>query len=254
IAGNQSDGSGGGLRLYLSNSGNSVSLLNTTVSGNAADNNGGGLYFSTSGGGNTLAVAHNTITANTADVDDNGSGDGGGIYVNGDAPEVTNTILSGNSDDTTLGASAGKAPVEAVHPDCSGSISTAGVNLIGDTTGCAGTFTNDLVGTEYDADLKELTKVPGMEISIHDLGLSSDAINAADPATCAEEDAIGQVRNENACDIGAVESISLAIALYQQSNGGCTIGSGSAGLASGMGLLLLAVAGAFAFERRRRRS
>lgn len=252
IAGNQSDGSGGGMRLYLSNSGNDVTVLNTTISGNMADGYGGGLYLTTSGG-NTLAITHNTITANTADFDDNGIGDGGGIYAAGDTPVVTNTILSGNSDDTTLSLSAGKAPVEAVHPDCSGSITTAGVNLIGDATGCTGTFTNDLVGSDYDAGLLGLTKVPGLPISIHDLGLASDAINAADPATCAEEDAIGQTRDPDACDIGAVESISLAIYLYNEANGGCTISARESGGIS-MALLLLAVAGVFAFERRRRRS
>ena len=101
--------------------------------------------------------------------------------------------------------------------------------------------------------LGELIEVPGLRIAIRDLLLGSAAINAADPATCAEMDAIGQTRNEDACDIGAVESISLAIYLYKEANGGCTIGA-SGGAVSSMSLLLLAIAGAFAFERRRRRS
>lgn len=250
IAGNEAGNNGGGLYAYASSSATAM-LLNTTVSGNTAANSGGGLYLSSSGG--SMSITHGTITNNIADNDHEDDANGGGLYVLSDAPTITNTIIAGNDDASDV-AVPGSVKGDTLHDDCSGSITTAGVNLIGDTTGCAGTFTNDLVGTEYDAGLLELTQVPGLPISIHDLGLASDAINAADPATCADEDAIGQTRNADACDIGAVESISLAIYLYNEANGGCTIGTGDGGVASSMSLLLLAVGAAFAFERRRRRS
>ncbi|MCB0219913.1 MAG: hypothetical protein KDH09_09485 [Chrysiogenetes bacterium] len=249
IAGNTANGNGGGLYAYASSSA-TATLLNTTVSGNAATGHGGGLYLDSSGG--SMAITHGTITDNTADDDNNDTGNGGGIYALSDAPTVTNTIIAGNDDASDVTPAGVKGP-PTLHDDCSGSITTAGVNLIGDTTGCSGTFTDDLVGSEYDAGLLALTKVPGLPISIHDLGLASDAINAADPATCAEEDAIGQTRNPDACDIGAVESISLALYLYNEANGGCTMSASESGGIS-MALLLLAVAGVFAFERRRRRS
>jgi hypothetical protein len=78
-----------------------------------------------------------TVTYNTADVDNDGSGDGGGI-ASPNTLTMTNTIVAGNEDKS------------GEDPDCSGSIASGDYNLlgIGDSAGCSFTpQSHDQVGT-----------------------------------------------------------------------------------------------------------
>ena len=240
--------SGGGVYVY-STSVDSGEILNTTISGNTALDDGGGIYLDNSGGG--MLLRHNTITSNTADSDNDGTGDGGGIFSGADAvpTRLSNSVVWDNHDSSVAPGFAGKA--YEVYPDCAGTFVSEGVNLIGDATGCMGLSAGDLIGA--DADLGPLTPVPATVIAVHDPGLMSAAIDAAGPTECAATDAIGQLRNPNACDIGAVESVAFRLFLAAAADDGCTLQASGGGVASSMTLLVLAVAGAFAFERRRRR-
>src|SRR5690606_524330 len=134
IAGNEAGTHGGGVHI-LADTSDQFDFLNTTVSGNMADDHGGGLYLVNSGG--TVALTHLTVTGTTSDVDDNANGDGGGIYSSQDTVDLVNSIVSGNFDASTMVESAGRG-TPVVEPDCSGNFASAGVNLIGDDTGCEG--------------------------------------------------------------------------------------------------------------------
>ena len=95
IAGNYTDGTGGGIASHAS-----FIISNSTLSGNVAlRKNGGGVFLRLNG---SLAVNNSTIT-------DNQAVDGGGIYIAGSAISVDlqSTIIAGNR------ASAGAADVSA---------------------------------------------------------------------------------------------------------------------------------------------
>jgi CSLREA domain-containing protein len=90
---NNSAVDGGG--LYLD--GSYYAELYGTFSGNIATNNGGGFYSHNS----SARFAFSTITNNTADADDNGSGDGGAIYVvepNANGHSISESIVYSNMD------------------------------------------------------------------------------------------------------------------------------------------------------------
>jgi CSLREA domain-containing protein len=119
-------GNGGG--IY--NGAGDLSLDKCTVSGNSSGDSGGGIYSAGS-----LSLLYTTIAKNKADFDGDGAGDGGGIRVGGGIANARNTIIGDNSD---------RWP-EA--PDCSGSLTSLGYNLIEDTDGCTvASTTGDLFG------------------------------------------------------------------------------------------------------------
>jgi CSLREA domain-containing protein len=94
IANNEATRAGGGIR----NTG-TLTLVNTLVLLNFADKNGGGIHNDNSEGStNPIAlIVNSTIAVNVADADDlNGDGDGGGIYNNGGAVRLINTIVATN--------------------------------------------------------------------------------------------------------------------------------------------------------------
>ena len=77
---------------------------------------------------------------NTADSDTNGSGLGGGVLTDstiGVDFEISNTIIGNNG-------------FPASSPDCAGPITSAGYNLIEDTTGCVlgGDLTGNILATD----------------------------------------------------------------------------------------------------------
>ena len=121
---------GGGLYTYDNGT---MGLSNCTVSGNSASENGGGLY-TTTGGIATLADA--TIAGNAAGLN------GGGLYSTAASAELVtlgNTIVAENT-----------AATEG--PDASGTFTSLGTNLIGETNGSLGwlgsvSLTPDLTGT-----------------------------------------------------------------------------------------------------------
>ncbi len=67
-------------------------IVNSTLSGNKAFNDGGGIFAQSA-----VRLENATITANTADFNDDGVGQGGGLYIN-DLTVVTakNSIIHGN--------------------------------------------------------------------------------------------------------------------------------------------------------------
>jgi hypothetical protein len=178
-------GSGG-----LSNSG-TLTLTNSTVARNHAVAFGGG-GISNSG---TLTITNSTLSENT-----HGSlaGAGGGIFNSGTV-ELHNTILARNT--------SGSGP--STSPDCSGSLTSRGHNLIGDTTGCTiALHASDLMG---DPGLDAFTDDPTPGVGHFPLLATSPAIDAGNDAGCPPTDQLGQPRirvhpsSPGVCDIGAIE-------------------------------------------------
>jgi CSLREA domain-containing protein len=83
---------GGGIRK---GNGGTLQVTNSTISGNSANSVGGGLDLASGG-----AIRHSTITNNTADANNDGTGQGGGLYATGSAPTVNHTIIAGNQTKT----------------------------------------------------------------------------------------------------------------------------------------------------------
>ena len=110
-----------------------LALDNCTVSGSSAEQHAGGIY--TSG---LLTLRHSTIADNTADSDNNGFGDGGGIYFARGRINVMNTIIGDNYD---MGGEA--------H-DCRGVLTSQGYNLLQSGAGCTvdGDTTGNIMGED----------------------------------------------------------------------------------------------------------
>ena len=151
---------------------------------------GGGGIYNNSG---TLTLTNSTVSGNSS------SCAGGGIY-NSDTVNFKNTIIAGNS----TGGSA---------PDCLGTVTSQGYNLVQDTSGC--TITGDTTGniTGQDPLLDPLAlNAPGTT-ETRALGTGSPAIDAGNPAApgsggnaCEATDQRGVARPGGAaCDIGAYE-------------------------------------------------
>jgi CSLREA domain-containing protein len=193
ISNNDDDSSGGG--LY--NSGTLI-IVNSTISGNSTTLHGGGLYSS-----GTTNLYNVTIANNTADSDADGIGQGGGIV--GDST-VRNSIIAGNL----------TSPFNA--RDCSGTLTSEGYNLIGDTDFC--TIIGDTTGNVLNANplLGPLQNNGGNTLT-HALLAFSPAIQGGDPAGCIDHtgnllttDQRGYIRPVNTfgapgteCDMGAYE-------------------------------------------------
>ena len=164
--------------------------MDVTISGNEADNNGGGIASS-----GQLDLQNVTVTANTADANAGTLGDGGGIAQTGGQVRLRNTIVAGNIDSFD----------EA--PDCVGTLTSLGHNLIGDETGCNFVeAAGDLVGTgavPIDPMLGPLA-LNGGTTPNHALLAGSPAINAGDPAGAPTIDQRGFLRIAPP-DIGAYE-------------------------------------------------
>jgi CSLREA domain-containing protein len=117
---------GGGVGNY-----GSLTITNTTISGNSATS-GGGIYNHPTG---TLTLISSTMYSNNII---NFSVGGGGIRNNSGVAMIRNSIIAGN---TNAGA--------AIGPDCVGSFTSLGYNLIGKTNDSTG-FTSasqDQVGS-----------------------------------------------------------------------------------------------------------
>ncbi len=187
VIGNVYDGGG------IDNAGSLV-VVNSTLSGNQTDYDGGGLANT-----GTAELNNVTIANNRADADGNGNGYGGGIYQTG-----TLTLRNSLVGDNLLGTSATSTI------DCSGTLTSAGHNLVETTTGCTfATTTGDITGLDPALDM--LANYGGPVFTIR-LQASSPAIDAGNPAGCTDENAAiltidqrGYARDA-ACDIGAYEA------------------------------------------------
>ncbi len=189
---------GGGINNYGGVETNELTLTNTTVSGNAATWDGGGLYSSRSGLlWNPMVLVHSTIADNTADSDDNGSGDGGGVYNDEGVSIVRNTVIADNHD-----LSGGTS-----HPDWSLDLRSEGYVLLGDSTGT--TLSQDEPSTDMidvNPGLAPLAENGG-ETETHALSADSPARDALPLARCwLAVDQRGVPRPQrSACDLGAYE-------------------------------------------------
>lgn len=182
-----------------------LTLVNSTISGNSTPGNGGGIYI---GGSGTTNLFNVTVTNNTADSENNNIGDGGGIRTAGGPVNFRNSLIGGNFDNSS----------GAQHPDCSGTLTGQGYNLIQDTIGC--TIGGDTTGnvTGFSPNLGSLQNNGGPTFT-HALLTGSPAIDAGNPAGCVDQnstllttDQRGYVRpvdgdgNASAiCDMGAYE-------------------------------------------------
>ncbi len=174
----------------LFRTGGAVTIANSTFSHNSADNTGtsGGAIHAANGG---VAANNVTIAFNT------GAGGGGGVY---GAVTLGNTILAGNS-----------APT---GPDCNGSITSTGHNLIQVPCTIGGDATGNLIG-QVPA-LGALANYGG-PTQTHALLPGSPGLDAADPGVpgsgggaCEATDQRGTTRPQpggGRCDMGAFELI-----------------------------------------------
>jgi fibronectin-binding autotransporter adhesin len=181
VASAGADGRAGGLAL-----GGSVtdSIVNSTIASNQAagfNSNAGGIETDA----NALTVTNTTVARNAA-------GSGGGLSVTGGTTTLEATIVAKNS---------------ATHsPDCKGTISSAGHNLIGKTLGCAGFGATASDKRNVDAKLGLLAANGGPTRTLALLN-GSPALNAILPAQCAvTADQRGVKRPQGPrCDIGSFE-------------------------------------------------
>jgi hypothetical protein len=196
----------------------SVTMVNSTVSGNAAiggiegpcttcghhegggDGYGGGALC-TSDATIPITLVNTSVAGNQASGGSgtpNGQGFGGGLYGGLYCPPgitLTNSIVASN--------------VGSSGPDCDGTVTSGGHNLLGSDSSCSGfTGVGDLVNV--DPVLGPLQNNGGPTLTIALLS-GSPAIDAADDAVCAAppvngKDQRGVARPQGPhCDIGAYE-------------------------------------------------
>ena len=183
ITDNTTDGSGGGVH----NTHTKMNIANSTISGNTAKDGGGAYNIF----GGELTITNSTISNNNA------AAEGGGLYNgiasrrgSGGIASLANTIIANN------GASTG--------PDCFGSPTSVGHNLIGNTTGCEfAPASGDLVNV--DPLLGPLRDNGGSTLT-HGLLPGSPALGAGDDRAAPASDQRGVARPQcGTSDIGAYE-------------------------------------------------
>jgi predicted outer membrane repeat protein len=196
---NVSGSFGGGALISASGT---LNLTNVTFSDNRANDDGGALLTQLSSITNLNDV---TFTGNVADADDDGGGDGGGLYNAGGSINVQNTILARNID------RGGEAP------DCGENLGgtvfeSGGHNLIGSTVGCPFLALDSDIFPVANPRLAPLAHNGGFTQTVA-LRRHSKAINHGSgkrPGTggsaCAKRDQRGVRRPQGPrCDIGAFE-------------------------------------------------
>jgi CSLREA domain-containing protein len=123
ISGNTASGDGGGIS-------GSLVAVNSTISGNSTNLNGGGIHIL--GEGRLFNV---TVVFNVANTGHHSPGGGGGVYnASGSSLAIANSILSGNSAYTDT--------LFVVLNDCSGSITSAGYNIVTHACMISGVYSN----------------------------------------------------------------------------------------------------------------
>jgi hypothetical protein len=159
-----------------------------------------------------VSLTNLTIYTNTADYDGTGTGHGGGISVGSGTVTLQDTLISGNADKSGSNS----------KPDCSGTLTSNGYNLLGNMTGCTMTpTTGDQVGVDPKLGPLADNGGPSLPYAPAACGVAdSAAIDAANPSmpgsggnACAATDQRWAVRpvdgdgnSSTLCDIGAYEA------------------------------------------------
>jgi cysteine-rich repeat protein len=196
VSGNQTtEARGGG----IFNAKGTVTLVNVTVSDNASRFSGAGLYNFDG----KVSATNATVAFNQADFSKYMLGGGGGI-VSTEAGEVTlaNTILAKNlawSDE---------------EPDCLGTLTSLGHNLLGDLGGHGACLMTAAEGDQIGSPEKPVDpklaawKSPSSGDTLYIPLDGSLAIDLADGTLCPAADERGIARPQaDGCDIGAVERL-----------------------------------------------
>ena len=181
ISSNTASGAGGGIwSASTAGPGSTLTVTNSTISGNTAATDGGGAYIDSLATLTHVTVADNTATA----------GVGGGIVNVGGPGALTigSTIIASN----TSGSGG---------PDLDGPLTSAGYNIIGDTTGNAGWVGTDQQNTD---PLLAALADNGGATQTHALQAGSPAQGAADPSSTIAIDQRGVTR-DGVYDVGAFE-------------------------------------------------
>lgn len=191
---NQASQQGGGMRVLSG----TLELVNTSVLNNRANSHGGGLQVQTG----DVVLRNVTVHGNLADADLNGSGNAGGVQLNGSSARIINSILAGNQQGTVAG-------------DCAGTLTDSQYNLIAFSSGCV------LGPHDFSADpaLAAIAENQGTSAVVP--GLGSPAIDAGDPAGClgtqdttlvidqwqSRRPEDGNQDGIERCDLGAIEFV-----------------------------------------------
>ncbi|HEX8698290.1 MAG TPA: right-handed parallel beta-helix repeat-containing protein [Myxococcaceae bacterium] len=170
-----------------------LTMENSTISGNSGSAGTGGIINV-----GTMNLNNVTITNNTSN--EGSSGRAGGIANSGGVLNLRNSLIAGNLN--TAGGS----------PDCAGTLTSQGFNLIQSTTGCTlvGTTTGNLTGV--NPLLGALANNGGLTRT-HSIGSGSPAREAGNPAAPGSSDAACRTTDQRGvsrpqgtrCDMGAFE-------------------------------------------------
>ena len=190
----------------------------------------------------TLRVANSTIASNG----------GSGLYTSGGSVELSSVTLFGNVGNTTRGIdNAGgvvtlrnmilagtKDSFGSAKPDCSGTLTLAGYNLIQNPSGC--TVTGDTTGYQSNVDpLLGGLQNNGGSSPTHALAANSPARNAGNPSGCTDHAGVVLQFDQRGspaarvqagrCDLGAYElaaiSISPATVTVNEASGSVAVGA-----------------------------
>ncbi|MCB0033472.1 MAG: CSLREA domain-containing protein, partial [Anaerolineales bacterium] len=217
--------------------GGMLSLENVVISNSNTPLEGGGVY---NAAGATLTAHNVAIVGNTAAAQANG------LYLDG-VSTLTNVTISGNNSSglinvgqtslinvtvaDSLISNGGTLSLynTIAAGSCSGTITSAGYNLIANTTGC--TISGDTTGNllNVDPQLDPLANNGGNTLT-HAIPNTSPAVEAGDNSNCPATDQRGIARPQgNFCDIGAYESedppqsgTTLVVNTADDGNGVCT--------------------------------
>jgi hypothetical protein len=187
---------GGGIH----NAGGTVEIVNSTVANNLAGlfGGGGGIFngFGFDGLPGRISIINSTIRDNrTGPIFSSSQRGAAGIANDGGTVQIQNTVVAGNT----------QGPFAATGPECSGTITSLGNNLVGDLSGCdINLQPSDLTGDPGLGSLVEFGEDDSPGKAFYPVLAGSVLINRANPAACPEKDQLGNPR-VGTCDIGAVE-------------------------------------------------
>ncbi len=188
---NSTDGAQAGGGIF--NIGGSVQIANSTIANNFAGVNGGAGLANFNG---QVSITNSTIRLNQLLVS---ASAGGGILNFGGSVQIQNTIVAGNI------SPSGDSPKPGAAPDCFGTITSLGNNLIGDISDCdINLQPSDKIGDPGLGSLVGAGEDDAPGGAHFPVLAGSEVIGAGNPSACLPNDQIGHLR-DGVCDIGAVE-------------------------------------------------